>query len=192
MLSALVLMLAPAVPAAAQPQPIPSIEVARGQIAELDSRLFWAAFEGCDPEALEPLLTEDFRMLHDLAGLAVPSRAAFIANFDEQCAARRAGGENEGYRNRRLLVPGSRTVTPLGQWGVLERGHHTFHELRQRPAGALGPDDPGGETWVQTGGARYIHVWKWVSSEGQFRLQESISVDHGPAVPYPLVDRIAN
>ncbi len=189
MISALALMLAQAAPGAAQPQPIPSIEQARGEISDLDSQLFWAAFEGCDPKALKPLLAEDFRMLHDLAGLAAPSRKAFIANFEQQCAARAKGGANEGYRNRRLLVPGTRQVTPLGQWGVLERGYHTFHELRQRPAGALGADDPGGRSWVQTGGARYIHVWKWIGEEGRFRLQESISVDHGSAIPYPPADR---
>ena len=185
MLSALALFLAQVAPEAAQAQPIPPIDQAREQVVKLDARLFWAAFEGCDPQALEPLLTADFRMLHDLAGLAVPSRAEFIANFEQQCAARAEGGENEGYKNRRLLVPGSRSVTPLGEWGVLERGQHTFHELRQRPSGFYGEDDPGGPAWVQTGGARYIHVWKWIGDEGRFRLQESISVDHGASVLYP-------
>lgn len=185
MLSALALLLVQAAPETAQTRPIPPIETAREQIAELDAKLFWAAFEGCEPESLEPLLTEDFRMLHDLAGLPLSSRAGFIANFKQQCADRAAGGQHEGYKNRRLLVPGSRTVTPLGSWGVLERGHHTFHELRQRPAGFYGAEDPGGPSWVQTGGAHFIHVWKWIGTEGRFRLQESISVDHGAAVPYP-------
>lgn len=174
MLSAFALILAQAAPDAAAPQPIPPIETAREQVAELDAKLFWAAFEGCEPDALEPLLAEDFRMLHDLAGLPIKSRADFIANFEQQCADRAEGGQYEGYKNRRLLVPGSRSVTPLGQWGVLERGHHTFHEWRGEEKG-----------WEQTGGARYINVWQWFGEEGRFRLQESISIDHGASPTYP-------
>ncbi|QFT76650.1 DUF4440 domain-containing protein [Erythrobacter sp. THAF29] len=150
--------------------PIPPIEEARAQIEARDAALFWAAFEGCDANALESLLTEDYRMLHDLAGLAVPNRAAFVENMQQQCKSREASG----YRNRRLLVPGSRSVTPLGDWGVLERGWHTFSEWRGEEVG-----------WVQTGGAQYWHVWRWEGEEGAFRLAESISVDHGAAPAYP-------
>lgn len=149
---------------------VPPIDEARAQIEAQDAALFWAAFEGCNADALEGLLAEDFRMLHDLAGLAVPNRAAFIEDMRQQCAAR----EESGYRNRRLLVPGSRTVTPLGDWGVLERGWHTFSEWRGDEVG-----------WVQTGGAQYWHVWRWEAEEGAFRLAESISVDHGAALAYP-------
>lgn len=164
-------MLATALMALAQAgQPIPPIDETRRQIEARDAALFWSVFEGCDAQALEGLLTEDFRMLHDLAGLAVPSRAAFVENMKQQCASR----EESGYRNRRLLVPGSRTITPLGDWGALERGWHTFSEWRGDEAG-----------WVQTGGAQYWHVWRWDSGEGAFRLAESISVDHGAAPAYP-------
>ncbi|MBV7258860.1 DUF4440 domain-containing protein [Erythrobacter crassostreae] len=181
MLSALALALAQA----AAPTPIPAIEEARTSVIANDSALFWAAFEGCAPDKLKPLLTEDFRMLHDLGGEVAGDRAAFIGMLSEQCADREPGGKNEGYKNRRLSVPASREVTPLGKWGVLERGMHTFHELRQRPAGTYGADDPGGPTWVQVGGARYIHTWKWMAEEGRFRLQQSLSIDHGSAEEYP-------
>ncbi|WP_298471285.1 DUF4440 domain-containing protein [uncultured Erythrobacter sp.] len=177
MFSAIALMLAQAAPAT-EPPPIPSIEDARVQIAELDSRLFWAAFEGCEPDELGGILAEDFRMLHDLGGLAVPSRDAFLASIAQQCADREPDGANPGYKNRRLLVPGSRTVTPLGEWGVLERAHHTFHEWRG-----------GDKGWEQVGGARYIHVWQWIAEEGRFRLAESLSIDHGAAEPYPPAKR---
>ena len=140
-------------------------------IAEHDARLFWAAFEGCDAEALSPLLSPDFRMIHDLAGLAVPDRETFIAGITEQCASRAPGGENEGYANRRRATPGSRRVQALGDWGALEEGHHSFFE-RQADG-----------SWKLTGGARYIHVWQWVGD--RFVLTESISVDHGAALTYP-------
>lgn len=155
-------------PVGAEETPIPSLEDAKQQIAASDAALFQAAFEGCEPAKLLDLLAEDYRMIHDLGGLVAADRAAFVGNLEQQCAARETGGANEGYKNRRQLVPGSRRVTPLGQWGVLERGWHTFHEWRGSELG-----------WVQTGGARYIHVWRWMPSEGKFRLLESISVDHG-------------
>ena len=140
-------------------------------IAENDARVFWAAFEGCVAEALSPLLSPDFRMIHDLAGLAVPDRETFIAGITEQCASRAPGGENEGYANRRRATPGSRRVQALGDWGALEEGHHSFFE-RQADG-----------SWKLTGGARYIHVWQWVGD--RFVLTESISVDHGAALTYP-------
>lgn len=140
-------------------------------IADLDARLFWAAFEGCDAEVLAPLLGEGFRMVHDQAGLAVATREQFIAGIGEACAARLPGGENEGYANRRLLTPGSRKVQALGSWGALEEGHHSFYE-RQSDG-----------SWTLTGGARYIHIWRWATD--RFVLDESISIDHDAALPYP-------
>ena len=77
------------------------------------------------------------------------------------------------YKNRRLLVPGSDSVTPLGNWGVLQRGHHAFYEWRGEEAG-----------WVMTGGARFLNLWQWMPEEGVFRMQETLSVDHAPAGKY--------
>ena len=153
---------------------IPSLDEAEKQIIANDSALFWAAFEDCKPASLVPLMTENFRMLHDVSGLVANSRDDFIASLERQCQSREPGGDNEGYKNRRLHVPGSRLVTPLGEWGVLERGMHTFHEWRESQ-----------QTWQLVGGARYIHVWKWSTDEGKFRLEESISIDHGAATAYP-------
>ena len=170
MLSAILLTLAQS----AEPAAIPSLDRATEQVIAQDAELFWNAFEGCNARAVEDVLTDDFRMLHDLGGLVADSRDSFVGAIAEQCAARLPGGANEGYKNRRLSVPGSRMVTPLGEWGVLERGFHTFHEWR-------GPDDG----WEQVGGARYIHVWEWMPGEGAFRLKESLSIDHGAAAAYP-------
>ena len=151
--------------------PMPEGDALAAQIARNDAGLFWAAFEGCEPDALATYIGEDFRMVHDLGGLAVPSKEVMIENSRRQCAARLPGGENEGYSNRRLFTPGSRRVQALGDWGALEEGHHTFYEHRADGS------------WELTGGGRYIHVWRWTGDK--FELSESISVDHGPAMPYP-------
>tara|TARA_B100001179_G_scaffold232585_1_gene226100 strand:+ start:436 stop:1014 length:579 start_codon:yes stop_codon:yes gene_type:complete len=161
-------------PAQQSGQPIPSYEETLARIGENDARLFWSFFEGCDPDAAATLLHPDFRMLHDRGGLVVSSGEQMIEQSRRQCAARAPGGENEGYRNRRMFVPGSRKVQLLGSWGALEEGYHTFLEWRGEERG-----------WVQTGGARYINTWQWMPGEAQFRLLESISVDHGAPPPYP-------
>ena len=119
------LLLAQAVPAAnassgapsstsAAAAPMPTGAEMTARIEANDAALFWNFFEACDPAAAAPLLHEDFRMLHDLAGLAAASAEEFLAGEREQCDRRKSGGEDEGYRNRRLLVPGSRTIKQLG------------------------------------------------------------------------------
>ena len=178
MLAALSLALAvQAAAPAAEAAPMPPLEETRRRIEARDAALFWAGFEGCDPAALQRLLTPDFRMLHDLGGLAVRSRDHFVAMLSEQCAARAPGGENPGYRNRRLPVPGTRIVRVLGDWGALEEGAHVFFEYSREQRGR-----------VMTGGARYMHAWQWMPDEGVFRLSESLSYDHGPAPAYPPGD----
>lgn len=131
---------------ASAPHAFPPEKEARARIAAADARLFHAAFEGCNPQVLGEMLTGDFRMVHDNGGLAVKDRASFVAGMTQQCAERAAGGANEGYANRRRLVPGSRRLQPLGDWGALEEAHHTFHE-RQADG-----------SWKLVGGARYVHV----------------------------------
>ena len=161
-------------PAASGAAPVPPLEEAKERIAALDSTMFWYAFEGCDADEVRTRITDDLRMVHDLGGIVADSGDAFAAIIRSNCADREPGGKNAGYKNRRLLVPGSDSVTPLGQWGVLHRGLHTFHEWRGEEAG-----------WVQVGGARFLNLWQWMPDEGTFRLQETISIDHAPAAPYP-------
>lgn len=170
MIEAMLLALAATQVGAGEPASMPPLDEAHLQIEALDAKLFWSAFEGCDPAGVEAVLAEDYRMLHDLSGLAIPDREHFVSNLEEQCESR----AESGYRNRRLLVPGSRTITPLGQWGMMERGWQTFHEWNAERS-----------DWMQVGGASYIHIWRWEAEEGRFRLAETISVDHGAASPYP-------
>ncbi|MEM7690358.1 MAG: DUF4440 domain-containing protein [Pseudomonadota bacterium] len=180
MLSALALLLAqsaaqpPSVNAAPRPMALPSLEDATAQIADIDTAMFWYAFEGCDAAKVREQITDDFRMVHDQGGIVADSGDAFAAMMAEQCAAREAGGANEGYKNRRLLVPGSDRVTPLGGWGVLHRGFHTFHEWQ-----AASDTQPAG--WVQVGGGRFLNLYQWMPEEGRFRMQETLSLDHGAA-----------
>lgn len=163
---------------AAAPAPMsaamPTGDALTAQIADNDARLFWAVFEGCDAKALPDLLAPGYRMLHDKEGLAIADRDSFVAGTAKRCADRAPGGSDAGYRNRRMLVPGSRTIRPLGNWGALEEASHVFFEWNAKES-----------RWDMVGGARYMHVWQWMPAEGRFRLSESLSYDHGAAASYP-------
>jgi hypothetical protein len=169
----------------AEPVAMPVDSEARTKVEAADATLFYAAFEGCTPEILNDLMLPEYRMIHDQGGLVFDSRADFVGAIKQGCIDRAPGGKNEGYSNRRLVVPGTRTIRRMGNWGVIENGDHVFFELRQRPAKSLGEDDLGGAEWVMVGGASYTHVWQWMGQEGRFRLSESLSYDHGAALPYP-------
>ncbi|WP_447760958.1 DUF4440 domain-containing protein [Sphingopyxis panaciterrae] len=162
---------APATPA---PAPMPTGEALTRQIAENDARLFWAAFEGCDPAALPDLLAPEFRMIHDRGGLSAKDAADMVAGLERQCARRRPGGEQAGYRNRRQIVPGSRIIRAMGDWGALEEASHIFFEW-----------NPAAKRWDMVGGAKYMHLWQWIPAEHRFRLSQSYSYDHAGAEPYP-------
>ena len=107
---------------ASAPQPMPTGEALEQQVAANDARLFWGFFEGCDPDTVAPLIHPDFRMLHDLAGEALASGAQMIEQSREECTKRAPGGANAGYKNRRLLVPGSRRIQKLGHWACWRKG----------------------------------------------------------------------
>lgn len=184
-LLALTLQAAPAASVPDGPAQMPPMPIAEKQIEQADAQLFYAAFEGCAPDVVEGYLLPEYRMIHDQGGLVANSRDDFVGVIRSNCADRAPGGKNEGYKNRRSVVPGTRVFRKMGKWGVVENGDHVFFELRERPAGALGADDPGGPDWVLVGGASYTHVWQWMASEGRFQLSESISYDHGAALPYP-------
>ncbi|GAA4049209.1 DUF4440 domain-containing protein [Parerythrobacter jejuensis] len=185
MLTALALMLAQPAdeappPPPASPPSMPVGEALETAIAARDAQLFEAAFEGCDPDAVGTIIGPDFTMLHDLGGLAVPSSEAFVASLQEQCDARLPGGRNAGYKNRREVVPGSRIVRRLGDWGALEEANHIFFEWR---AGKAEDGAPSSGHWELVGGARYMHAWKWEpgadGGQGAFKLERSYSYDHG-------------
>lgn len=149
---------------------LPSIEEAHFRIADIDTAMFYAAFEGCEPAKVREHITDNFRMVHDLGGIVADSGDGFAAMLEEGCQQRLPGGPQEGYKNRRLLVPGSDTVTPLGEWGVLHRGWHTFHEWRDKE-----------QRWEIVGGGRFLNLYQWMPQEGRFRMQETLSLDHGAA-----------
>lgn len=166
--------LAAAAPAATAPAPMPQGEALQHRIEARDAQLFYRAFEKCDPTVFEELLMPNFRMVHDKDGLFATSRDKMVADSRRECAARAPGGSHAGYRNRRYVVPGSRTIRAMADWGALEEASHIFLEWNAKTS-----------QWDMVGGAKYMNLWQWVPQEGHFRLLESLSYDHGRSYPYP-------
>lgn len=158
--------------------PMPDTQASTTMLEAADARLFYSAFEGCTPDTLDAIMHPHFRMIHDLDGLVADSREAFVEQIEHSCANRAPGGTAEGYKNRRLVVPGTRTFRRMGEWGMIENANHVFFELRLS-------DNRESRDWVMVGGASYTHMWQWMPQEQRFRLLESISYDHGAALPYP-------
>lgn len=128
-------------------------------IAKADAELFAAVFDRCDVDAIEAMLTDDFRFVHDKEGES--SRAKFLEDERGHCARLKTG---EDFPARRELVPGSLEVWPIDKYGALETGVHRFY--------ARLPGKP--EQLTETG--NFMILWKQVG--GKWLMAESISYGH--------------
>lgn len=162
MLIAAVAQAGPAVKGAPQyhlrPGAAPTPEMTAA-IAKADADLFAAVFDRCDADAVEAMLTDDFRFVHDKDGES--SRAKFLVDLKAHCARLKTG---EDFPARRELVADSLEVWPIDKYGALEIGVHCFY--------ASLPGKP--EQRTETG--NFMILWKNVG--GKWLMAESISYGH--------------
>lgn len=130
---------------AATAQPLPAGPALTQAIRAADARLFGLFFEGCDPEKLSAMLTDDLEFYHDKDGVVATQASAFVAGYAKSCAARKAP---TAWRSRRALVIKSLRVDPVPGFGAIEAGTHIFYE-RQGDR----PEKPVGK-------ARFTMLWK--------------------------------
>ena len=160
-LSAIALLAAPA--AAAAPS-LPQGEALTAAIVERDAALFSLLFDGCDPAAMDRMLSRDFEMYHDREGVVATGADAFVAQYARNCEARRTP---DAWRSRRALVRESLGVHPVPGYGAIEDGTHLFYERR----------GDGPERLV--GRARFTQLWK-LTPQG-WRLARVLSYAHEAA-----------
>jgi hypothetical protein len=134
-------------------------------IAARDSAFFALFFEGCDAAKARTMLTDDFEIYHDKAGLVARSGDEFAAQYARACEERKTP---DAWRSRRELVAGSLEVWPVPGWGAIEQGEHLFYERR-----GSGPEKLAGR-------ARFTQAWA-LGADGQWRLARVFSYAHGPA-----------
>lgn len=128
-------------------------------IKDADAALFAAVFDRCDVAAVAPMLTDDFRFVHDKDGES--SRAKFLDDFKGHCERL---ATKEDFAARRELVPESLEVWPIDHYGALEIGVHKFY--------ARIPGKP--EQLTETG--NFMILWK--QAGGKWLMAESISYGH--------------
>lgn len=92
-------------------------------VMERDAR-FWAAYNGCDLEAIRSLLAEDVEFYHDKGGPTV-GLENFITRIKENICS------DPGYRIRRVAVAGSVSTSLLKHgdeiYGAVVVGKHRFY-----------------------------------------------------------------
>lgn len=131
------------------------------ELAAMDAKLFDAAFNTCDIEALKTIVADDFEMYHDKGGLVATSGGQFVENFRGTCERQKTGVD---YRARREIVEGTLEAFPLNNYGGIQTGVHRFYKKT--------PGQP--DKLVEI--SRFTSVWKKEASG--WKLTRVLSYDH--------------
>jgi len=130
------------------------------EIKAQDSLLFTIGFNTCDVGQFDRLLTADFKMFHDKAGITATKEEFLKGIKDGLC--------KMNYKAERQLVPESMIVYPLEKNGVLygaiQVADHKFYGIE--------PNKPKYLTSV----AKITHLW--LLENGVWKLAQSLSYDH--------------
>lgn len=133
-------------------------------VSASDAAFFQLFFEGCDPERLASMVTDDFEFFDDRGGRVVADGASFVALYRTQCEARLAP---DAWRSRREVAPETLGIYPIHGYGAVETGEHFFYERR-----GDGPE-------ARVGRARFSQMWKL--EDGRWKLARVFSYDHTAA-----------
>lgn len=121
------------------------------EIREAD-QAFFAAFNACDLETMGKMFSEDLEFYHDMSGHA--GYAETMESTKKNCD-NRLGLVRE-------LVDDSMSVHPLGEFGAIQKGRHTFCHM------ADGKKD--------CGTFEFLHIWK--RDRRDWRLHRVVSYGH--------------
>ena len=128
------------------------------KIAYLDSSLFATAYT-CNTLKNSTFFTEDLEFYHDKSGLLADSRKAFLESMEKRFC-----GEQNGFKLRRELVPGTMKVYPLKDYGAVQTGEHRFYQTSKGQK----------EKLVETG--KFTQIW--ISNDNMWKISRVISYDH--------------
>ncbi len=110
-------------------------------ITKLDS-IFFTAYNTCDLETQNELISEDLEFYHDQGGLNT-SKAELMAAMETNICG----------KVTRELVPGSIEVSPIPGFGAVQLGMHKFHN-NQEPNAVSKP-------------SRFVTIWKQTGDKWQ-------------------------
>lgn len=146
------------------PAEIPQGAALAQVVTASDATFFALFFEGCDPEKLATMVTDDFEFFDDRGGLAATDGASFVAQYRTRCEARRVP---DAWRSRREPVPETLHIYRMNGYGAVETGEHLFYERRGDGPEAL------------AGRAKFSQIWKL--EDGRWKLARVFSYDHAAA-----------
>lgn len=130
------------------------------ELEKMDALLFEEGFNNCSTEAMEMAIREDLEFFHDKGGIT-KGKSTFITSFmTNMCDANK--------KPIRKLVPGSLTVFPLREngilYGVIQKGVHEF--FIQEPNKEL----------YKTEVAPFTHLW--LKDDAGWKLSRVLSYNH--------------
>lgn len=127
-------------------------------------RLFWTAYNSCDTVGFGNYVSDDVEFYHDKGGLTYGKAKLVNSITNNLCS-------NPNFRLRREAIPGTVTVFPLENngviYGAIMSGRHYFYI-----------NEPGKKEY-RDGMARFTHVWQL--NNGVWKMTRILSFDHGPA-----------
>ncbi len=127
-----------------------------------DSLLFDRAFNHCETQLLELLISEDFEFYHDQSGITSSKKDFLKVMRDGICR------QNNPFKSRRELITGSLEVYPLYDqgklYGLLQRGKHRFFET--------------GPSGIEKEGSTALFSHLWLLEDNDWKLKRVLSFYH--------------
>lgn len=138
-------------------------------IRAADAR-YWQAYNACDFDAMDGLLTDDVEFYHDITGLTAGKAAVLESLRKGPCG-------TPGMRLRREVVAASVRFDSLaGGFGLLTGTHRFFATEDGKPERLAGQ-------------AGFTVLWQ--STGGRWRMRRIFSYAHGPAPYVPPASHLA-
>ncbi|RYF99431.1 MAG: nuclear transport factor 2 family protein [Chitinophagaceae bacterium] len=132
-------------------------------ILHLDS-LFWNAYNSCDDVKSRVFFADDLEFYHDKGGITNGLERLIETFRNNLCS-------TEGFRIRRVAVPGTLKVYPMHNadtlYGAILSGDHVFYVTDK------------GKPERLDGKAKFTHLW--LLQNGAWKMKRILSYDHGPA-----------
>jgi hypothetical protein len=118
------------------------------EIVDLDS-IFFNAYNGCNLELIDTLISDDIEFYHDLGGLSTSKKQIIEGLKNNICG-----------KVSRVLQKGSIEVYPIYNYGAIEMGKHDFYNHAEK-----------NKTDHYT---KFVHIWQ--KNKGQWKLTRVISL----------------
>jgi hypothetical protein len=118
------------------------------EIVALDS-IFFNAYNGCNLELIDTLISNDIEFYHDLGGLSTSKQQIIDGLNNNICG-----------KVSRVLQKGSIEVYPIHNYGAVEMGKHGFYNHTEK-----------NKTIHYS---KFVHIWQ--KNNGQWKLTRVVSL----------------